>query len=401
MSIFTKILLGLVLIAAFPAIYLAAGVLNVQGAWRVKVAEFEKALKNKTDENKLLEFGSDEARSLPYVPGKPLQPNQTLGVVQLEVARNTLLYQNGNVWYATRVTPSINPDLGTLKIVVYDNDFTNTNFGGDPNAGGRKELPATSTTGPTHGITNNMVLYIFQMKHNGDRTTGDRYVGEFVVDGLIENNIPLKPTRPLTPAQWSKLSEGDPQWVVYDRMPADVREAFIGLSEEEIRARVSPESAPLYINDNQPATDAMLADEKLSKYIEGDDKTGKKFLRPLNDYLEAFRSAERQLDEMAVKLQIEQGELAFAKAAEKNEIAISEKLDARKAMLEKDKVVVEEELKVVKEHSEKLAAAVEAMKQELSRLLAENRALREGKPPAAGKTAAMPALEAGAALGSD
>jgi len=181
MSIFTKILLGLVLIAAFPAIYLAAGVLSVQGAWRTKVAEFETALKAKQEANKLLEFGSEEARSLAYVPGKPLQPGQTLGVNQLEVARNTLLYQNGRIWYATRVTPSINEQLGTVKMVVYDNDFTNSNFGGDPAAGGRKELKEERE----HGITNKMTVFVFQMKHNGDRSPTDRFVGEFVVDGLI------------------------------------------------------------------------------------------------------------------------------------------------------------------------------------------------------------------------
>lgn len=399
MSILTKVLLGLVLIAAFPAIYLAAGVLSVQGAWRTKVAEFERAVKAKQEENKKLEFGSDEARSLPYVPGKPLQPNQELGVNQLEVARNTLLYQNGRVWYATRVTQSINPQLGTVKIVVYDNDFTNQNFGGDPTAGGRKELNEKE-----HGMTNKMVVYVFQMKHNGDRTPGpqgDRYVGEFVVDGQIETNVPLKPTRPYAAADWDKLREGDSQWVIYDRMPSDVREAFIGLEEKEIRDRVPASVADLYVYDNQPATDAILADPNLSKYVVGDEKTGKKFLRPLNDYLEIFRTADRQLDEMKIKKQIEEGEVAFAKAAEKTAMSISEGLDTRKAMLEKDKALVEEELKVVKEHSEKLTAAVEAMKAELSRLLAENKQRREGKPSAAGKTAGMPPVEAGAAIGAD
>ncbi len=397
MSIFTKILLGLVLIAAFPAIYLAAGVLSVQGAWRTKVAEFETALKAKQEANKLLEFGSEEARSLAYVPGKPLQPGQTLGVNQLEVARNTLLYQNGRIWYATRVTPSINEQLGTVKMVVYDNDFTNANFGGDPAAGGRKELKEERE----HGITNKMTVFVFQMNHNGDRSPTDRFVGEFVVDGLIESNVQLKPARPFTAEQWEKLREGDGQWVVRDQMPPDVREAFIGLTEDEIKARVPPEVAAEYVNDNQPASEAVLADEKLSKFVVGDEKSGKKFLRPLNDYREIFRTADRQLDEMAVKLQVEQGELAFAKAAEQNAIAISAALDVRRTMLEADKAVVEAELKVVKDHREKLTAAVEEMKQELSRLLEENKRRREGKPPAAGKTAAMPAVEAGAALGAN
>lgn len=397
MSIFTKVLLGLVLIAAFPAIYLAAGVLSVHGAWRTKVAEFETALKAKQEANKLLEFGSDEARSLPYIPGKPLQPGQTLGVNQLEVARNTLLYQNGRIWYATRVTPSINPELGTVKMVVYDNDFTNVNFGGDPASGGRKELKEEKE----HGITNKMTVFVFSMKHSGERSPTDRYIGEFVVDGLIETNIPLKPSRPFTAEQWEKLREGDGQWIVRDQMPSDVREAFIGMEEKDIRDRVPAEVVVQYLNDNQPPSEAILADETLSKFVVGDEKTGKKFLRPLNDYQEIFRTADRQLDEMKVKLQVEQGELAFAKTAEKNAMAISEGLDMRKTKLEADKVMIDEELKVVKEHSEKLAVAVEQMKQELSRLLEENKARRLGKPPAAGKTAAMPAVEAGAALGSD
>jgi len=399
MSIFTKILLGLVLVATLPAIYFTAGVLNVQGAWRTKVKEFQVAVERQKTLAKDLEFGNEAGQSLPYKPGKPLAPGQVLGVIQLETARNNLVLDNGRVWFATRLTQSINPELNSLKMVVYDNEIENSNFGGDPANGGRKEL-----TVEQHGLTSKTVVYVFQMKHNGEVSDSDRYVGEFVVEGLIESNVPLKPTRPLTPAQWDKLREApdkDPtQWVVYDRMPIDSHDVFNSLDEDQIKARVPPEVALEYINDGKEPSEAILADEKLSKLIQGDDKTGKKFVRPLRDYLELFRTADVRLDEMADKLQILKKELEYAKRGEENAKMIIVGLDARHAKLLESQKVVDAELKVVKEHSEKLTAAVEEMKAELSKLLAENRRRREAQP-AGGKTAAMPPLEAGAALGAD
>ena len=44
MSLMTKILMGFVVAAVFPLLYMAAGVLKVNGVWRIKVQQFEKAV---------------------------------------------------------------------------------------------------------------------------------------------------------------------------------------------------------------------------------------------------------------------------------------------------------------------------------------------------------------------
>lgn len=390
MSILTKILLGLVLIMTFPVIYFAAGVLNVQGAWRTKVAEFKTALERQNKMSTELEFGSDIAQKSAYIPGKTLKAGQVLGVNQLETARNNLVLNTGRVWYATRVTESVNPDLKTLKMSVYDSDVENTQFGVAAASGGRKEQT-------DHGFTNKTILYVFQMAHNGERKPEDRYVGEFVVDGLIEAYIPLKPARPLTPAQWDQLRLGDSQWVVYDKMPLDSRDLFIGSTEDEIRARLPAVVATEYVADNQTPSEAILADETLKQYVEGDPAAGGRFMRPLRDYEQIFRTGRERLEKMVYDLQLLKKDMAFLEAGKANlekNIAV---LDARKAKLDSEKAVVDAELKVVEEHSLKLTAAVDQMKQELSKLLADNKR-RNQAPPVGGKTAAVPAPETGAAL---
>ncbi|MCE9603599.1 MAG: hypothetical protein K8U03_01710 [Planctomycetia bacterium] len=394
MSILTKIMLGLVLIATFPTIYFAAGVLNLQGAWRTKVTEFEAARDKEQKLGAKLEYGSDEAQRLPYVPGKPLKPEQVLGVAQLETARNNLMLSTGRVWYATRVTESVNPETNSLKMMVYDTDVDNVQFGVAADSGGRKEQA-------DHGFTDKTILYIFQMAHNGTRAPEDRYVGEFVISGLIETNIPLKPARPLTPAQWDALRQGSSQWVVYDKMPLDSRDLFVGYTDEEIQQRVPAAVAAEYINDNQKPTEAVLNDEHLKQYVEEDkaSKT-KRFLRPLRDYDQIFRTGAVSLADMVDKLQILKKEKEYADRGKENAEKILTALDARKVKLEAEKAVVEAELAVIKEHSEKLTAAVEQMKQELSRLLADHK--RRNEPPAAGgKTAAVPSPAAGASLRSN
>lgn len=403
MSIFTKILIGLVILATLPVIYFAAGVLNVQGAWRAKVIDFEKKIVDTKNKNKELEFGNAAAQNTPYVPGLSYPEDYKPGVKQLETARNNLLLNTGRVWYATCTLPSVSPDTGSLKIKLYNTDVHITDFTSAPESGGRGalKLAAGADGTPVPPIADKTELFIFQMAHNGEMdATKDRYVGEFVVDGPSDENVSLKPARPMSPAQWDLIlnETKSPQWVVYDKMPVDTHDVFTGLSEKQIRDRVPDSVAIEYLFDRRKPSAEILADPELAKLVDDAKPTDSGlFMRPLRDYGLIFRDGRDRLEKMSDELRTLNNDLEFAKRGKETLDKIKLIQEAKALRLAEEKKLVSAELMVVKEQSEKLAVAVEDMKQELVRLLAEAKR-RKGPPPVNGKTAAIPAPDAGAAL---
>lgn len=383
MSILTKVLIGLVIVAVFPVLYLAASVLNIQNEWHRKIKDFNAAIAKHEAQYKLLQYGDFDAQTHPLVPGKPIVG--TPGVMQWQTARDNIMRGAGRVWYGRPQAASISAETGTLKLELFSDEV-------NLDMNGRSPLN-------DHGLVDKAFLYVFQMSHTGDLAPGtDKYVGEFVVSGLPpgtnENMIPLKPALPLTAAEWDalKASAATAQWVIYDKMPTDSRDVFVGLTDEEIRRLVPPEVAEEYINDNQTPTKAITDNPALAEYVVTDAASKQsRFLRPLRDYQPIFQAAAKRLNEMADRIQILSREKAFADQALANlQMKTIPTLDARKARLEKERALVESELKVVQALSEKLTASIEQAKQDVVRTVLENKRLL-GEAAAGGKTTSVPA----------
>jgi hypothetical protein len=383
MSILTKVLIGLVIVAVFPVLYLAASVLNIQNEWHRKIKDFQAAIDKHEKQYELLLHGDFDAQTHPLVPGKPIVGNP--GVMQWQTARDNIMRGAGRVWYGRPQAASISAETGTLKLELFSDEV-------NLDMNGRSPLN-------DHGLVDKAFLYVFQMSHTGDLVPGtDKYVGEFVVSGLPpgtnENMIPIKPALPLTAAEWDalKASAATAQWVVYDKMPTDSRDVFVGLTEDEIRRLVPPEVADEYINDDQTPTKAVTDNPALAEYVVTDPASKKsRFLRPLRDYQTIFQAAAKRLNEMADRVQILNREKAFADQALVNlQMKTIPALDARKARLEKERALVDSELKVVQALSEKLTASIEQAKQDVVRTVLENKRLL-GEAAAGGKTTSVPA----------
>jgi hypothetical protein len=377
MSILTKILIGLMVVAVFPLLYFTAGVLAVQHAWRDKVDDFAQAIDKQEEENFQTLHGDDKARLERYEPGRPTSGNA--GLLQLEAARDGLKFGRGRVWYAMRDANLIDPAGGTLKVQILDDNVESQT---------RQPLKE-------HNIKDKSFLYLFQLNHDGSTGADDRYVGEFVVNGLTldangvptDNLLPLRPALPMTTAEWDALKTGSGVWMIYEHMPIDDHDVFSNLSEDEIRALLPDSVEKEYLLDDKPPTEEVLADPKLAALVVEDKETGtKKFLRPLRDYQQAFRNAALRMTEINDRLVILNKEKEFADAAKVQAEALIASLDARRAKLEADKVVVEAELKVVQDQYAKLQAKLAQVQQDLQARLAENRRLAE--QISGGKTAA-------------
>jgi hypothetical protein len=388
MSILTKILMGLTVVAVLPLLYLSAAVLKVNGAWRVSVAQFEKAVEQQKDQNFDRLHGDARARVDRYQPGKLM--NGQVGVQQLQTALDTLKLGRGRFWYARRETNSIDAAAGKFKVNIIDENVE---------SGTRQPLKE-------HGIKDKSFLYAFQLRHDGAPATGDRYVGEFVVDGLTldangvptDSLVPLKPSMPYDAAQWDLLKTGDDNWLIYEHMPLDDHDVFSDLTPEEIRNRVPPQVVDEYLNDGKAPSSEIENNPKLKEFIVEDKDSGAKiFLRPLRDYQQVFRNVALRMAQINDRIVILKKEKEYADRAKIKAEEMIVGLDARKMKLEQEKQVLDRELAVIKSQHEKLAAIMATAEQNLRTRLSENKRLADELVGLGGKTAAVEGLEENAA----
>lgn len=378
MSVLTKVLLGLVVVATFPLLYLTAGTLKVNKTWREAVRNFDKAVAAQAAQNFDLDHGDRKARVEAYDPSKPAVGKP--GVRQLESALLALKHGRGRFWYAMRVKNSIDPATGTLKVEIQDANFVD-----------RKPLKE-------HQIKDKSFLYLFQLRHDGAKATEDRYLGEFVVNGLppdaTDALVPLKPSVPLDQAGWDVLNNGVDEWIVYEHMPIDDHDVFSDLPEDEIRLRVSSSVVEEYLNDKKAPTDAVTSNEQLKQFIVEDKDTGHKiFLRPLRDYHQIFRNLSIRTAELNDRLLVLTKEHDFAKRAKVKAEDLITKLDERKKKLDAEKALLDRELALVRTKREQLDAVLAETQKNLATRLSENKRLADQLAGLGRKTAAAEGLQ--------
>lgn len=390
MSLLTKILMGLVVVAVLPVMFFSAAVLRVNEKWRSSVTAYEKAVEQQDKQNFDKLHGDAKARVDRYVPGKLINGNP--GVMQYEVARDNLKLGRGRFWYAQPIGDSVDEAAGSFKISILDENVE----------GGGNRQPLKE-----HNIKDRAFLYLFQLKHDGTPDTSDKYIGEFVVNGLTvdangvptDNNLPLKPSLPLTPDQWNMIKGNTNQWLVYEHMPIDDHDVFSDLTEDDIRARLPAAVVEEYLNDDKEPSDAVLASDKLKQFVIEDKDTGaKKFLRPLRDYQQIFRNLALRTAEINDRVAVLKKEKEYADRAKVKAEEMIAGLNARQAKLLEEKKLLEAELTATRNHSMKLDAMLAQLQQELKTRLAENKRLADEIAGVGGpKTAALEATTEAAA----
>lgn len=381
MSILTKVLLGLVVVATLPLLYLTSATMKVNHTWRVKVREFDKAVAAQAAQNFDLLHGDRNARVESYDPAKPVVGKP--GVRQLEAALESLKRGRGRFWYAIRNKASIDPMTGTLKVEIYDANVENPSD--------RKPLNE-------HQIKDKSFVYLFQLRHDGAKAPEDRYLGEFVVNGLppdaTDALVPLKPSVPLDQAGWDALTNGVDQWIVYEHMPLDDHDVFNDLTEDEIRGRVPTSVAEEYVNDKKAPTDAVTSNAQLQQFVVEDKDSGQKvFLRPLRDYQQIFRNLSSQMSELSDRLTVLRKEHEFALSAKTKAEQLIVQLDSRKKKLDEEKLLLDQELALIRTKRESLDGVLAEAQKSLATRLSENKRLADQLAGLGRKTAAAGGLQ--------
>ena len=238
MSIWNKVLVGLIGVAALAFFYMAARTLQTHKSWRELARQYEAKIVQVKDENYRL------------VEGMQKEGEQTeMGIKQVRRELHKLLIDRGRAWYNC-----------------------------DPKVKGDAEVRITTDQPDPHGISDKSVLYAFE---EPDVQKKGRYLGEFKVTAAADKQITLAPTARLTPREVERLATAKKPWTLYEVMPRDQHYIFADLSDAEKKARLPAEVLPEYLKDGKPAA---KDDPEECKAKDG------KYVRLLRDYRILFNA---------------------------------------------------------------------------------------------------------------
>lgn len=313
MSIWNKILIPLVLIAAAGLFYMSARSLKTHHTWRQSAVKHQDALKAVLAENEALVHGSDA-------------PDAAKGIVQLKRELHRSQADRGRVWRKCDAR-SVAAE-GAVKL-------------GIPAIEGVEKQPP-------HGITAKMKVYLFEGAEPKD---GGRFLGEFAASEVGEREIGLQPTRKLTPEEIQLLNQAQGRarqaglgWTMYEDLPTDEHGVFAGVPEDALRAALPENVVPEYVKDGKPAE----ASDPEARRQDG------KYVRRLRDYNPIFDHYSRDRTEL----------YDATESAKRDKEGLDEALAASKA----DEEYCRGELAKLKEDLGKAKAEREAVVAHLKRL---------------------------------
>ncbi|NQT39278.1 MAG: hypothetical protein HQ581_17400 [Planctomycetes bacterium] len=252
MSIWNKILLGLIFPAAVAFAYLAMRQLKIEDHWRDKAADFEARIEKAEHRQGQLVDG---------VKGDPDQP----GIQQLQLKLSSVMTGRQRIW--TDCMPrarSIIPDAPSFTVDISSPD--------------------------PHKMFEGMVVQIFEQPDDSVGRMGDpgqTYLGEFeVVKADQEREVDVRPTRVVVQPELSDADKAKPlaeqvklretlyrqayeartlgdaidfarlqnsrgPWMIRQSIPPDRHDLFRELTADEIRDLIQPEHVHLYLADGK------------------------------------------------------------------------------------------------------------------------------------------------------
>jgi len=238
MSIWNKVLIGLIVVTSAVFFYMAARTLKTHQYWR----ELAEAHQEKID--------AIAKENIELVRGEESEEEQRLmGIDELRVELHKMLIDRGRVWYECQ-PDQVDPRTGKAAVTV--------------------GLP------DPHQIRDKSVLYVFE---EADVQQGGRYLGAFKVTGVADKQIQIEPLMKPQPRELEKLAGSLGPWLLYEKMPTDNRELFAALNEAELQALLPESSVQEYIKDGQEA-----APDDPPERVETDEDGQKTYVRRLRDY---------------------------------------------------------------------------------------------------------------------
>jgi hypothetical protein len=196
MSIWNKILIGLIITALLPFFYLSARMLKTQKYWSDLAEKYNAKISELQTDDKVCEEGGIR------------NGQETPGIRNIRTELNKLTVDRQRVWYNCDPQVDIKRQTGavTIKVTV--------------------DQPNPS------GIANKSILYVFE---EAPAAQQGRFLGEFKVTAVADKQATLEPAFNLTPVDLKKLAEAKRPWNLYDSLPHDNPEFLAQPNERPLR----------------------------------------------------------------------------------------------------------------------------------------------------------------------
>ncbi len=234
MSIWSKVLIGLILVASLPLFVLAAIVLKANESWHGKVVTKLEAhiadLETKLDKIKR----GDDPAAIESGGGQ-------YSLADLETQFYILTHDRKRVWYGC--LPARNAD--TLK-----------------SGSATLTIPAPDPSGVVVG----MVIHAFEEMAYAE---GGKYLGEFRVSAVnpAEKKADIVPTRTITADEIKRISESKAGgWTLCELMPTDRHQFFDRAQIETLLAGLPAATIDEFKNDGQPDGQGGVNRRRLRDY---------------------------------------------------------------------------------------------------------------------------------------
>ena len=316
MSIWNKVFIGLILVASLAFFYLAARALKTHQYWRDISRMHEDALLAEVEQEQKLIEGVDEGEEAAW------------GIRQTSLELHKVMLDRGRVWYGCK-PQQVDLETGAASVMT--------------------DLP------DPHQIQVHTVLWVFDER---DVQDGGRYLGQFAVTNVAERQLQLQPSMKMGQQERNRLQQSstknDVTWVLYEVMPVDDHEIFVGLDDAEKEAMLPAGSAAEYLADGQLITTEEVETKGLQGKVVAVDENGVvvrgkdglneevengkgEYVRPLHDYEVLFREYHRQ--------EVERGDLFAARTRDRQSVEAAVKdADRQKGFREEEIDQLKEEL---------------------------------------------------------
>ena len=266
---------------------LAAETLRINAVLRKQANDTQRQLDDVQARNEALDKGTTDTAIVNQLRNLEVRMKEDAesipSLAQLDHELLLATRNRGRVWW--NVTPSnVNQQTGAVQVGV------------------ARPVPA--------GIQKDSVVVLFeegepQLPGQDGAPRGKQYLGEFRVTAADAQTATLEPVLPLDEFEKRRIAASQPPWIMYDTMPADRHQIFAGMSEDDLKQKLPPQSANEYIRHGK---DAGPDDEEVRQA--GFDETGKRlppdqlaqaakklYQRRLRDYAVEFDElAQRKLE---------------------------------------------------------------------------------------------------------
>jgi hypothetical protein len=317
MSIWSKVLVGVILVATLPFFYLSARLLKTNKAWRDEVKRWQADADQKT-------------------AGPPDLDTLARQVREAGVKLHDVIVDRGRVWRDVKPERAFNSNTGKGSVTI--------------------ESPAP------HRLTPKMVLFAFD-------PTG--YLGEFQIAEAGEKSVALEPHRKLSDRQLKRVSSSPGNWTLYEVLPIDRNGLFAGLDKEALTKLMPADRVDEYAKDGQ---DAQASDPpERVRMVDGQPI----YERRLTDYGLLFHEMDRQISIAADLKLAAQKDVASLEAAVADAKKQVESHSAEIVNLKKELARSQTERDLMTAQCKALNQAIAQTRGQMKQAFQENRALAQ------------------------